>query len=91
MTVFLDENGLVPTLEQMPCPAVKFVEELRIDAVQLPHPKGQIALRGFDEEMIMLCEVPNYVKLTSCGFIFPAIYPYFLKAYPCITPHNSML
>jgi len=35
-------------------PAVPFVEELRIAAVQLPHPEGQIALRGLDEKVIMV-------------------------------------
>jgi hypothetical protein len=54
MTVFLDENGLVPALEQMTVPLVTFIEELGIDAVQLPHAYGEIAVGGLDEQMIMV-------------------------------------
>jgi hypothetical protein len=54
MAVLLDENGLVPTLEQMACPSVAFVEELGVDTVQLPHTEGEIAIRRFDKDMIMV-------------------------------------
>ena len=48
MAVLLDEDGFVPSLEQVPGPAVAFVEELRVDAVQLPHAEGKVAVRGED-------------------------------------------
>ena len=54
MTVFLDENGLVPALEQMTVPLVAFIKELGIDAVQLPHADGEIAVGSFNEQMIMV-------------------------------------
>lgn len=54
MTVFLDENGLVPALEQMTVPLVAFIEELSIYAVQLPHADCEIAVGGFNEQMIMV-------------------------------------
>jgi hypothetical protein len=47
VTVFLDQNRAVPALEQMPYPAVPLVEELRVDAIQLPHAERKIAVRCF--------------------------------------------
>jgi len=54
MAVFLDQDSLVPALEQMTGPAVPFVEELGIHSVQLPHTEGEVAVRSFDKEMIMV-------------------------------------
>jgi len=54
MAVFLDQYGLVSALEQMAGPAVALIEELRIDAVQLPHAEGKVAIRGLDKKMIMI-------------------------------------
>jgi hypothetical protein len=54
MTVFLDQNGLVASLEQVSGPAVIFVEELRVNAVELSHTLGKIALRSFNQEMVMV-------------------------------------
>jgi hypothetical protein len=54
MTVFLDQDGLIPALEEMSGPAVPFIEELGVHAVQLAHAYGQVALRGFYEKMIMI-------------------------------------
>ena len=54
MTVLLDQNSLVPALEQVPGPAVELIEELRIDAVQLPHAEGKVAVGGLDEKMVMV-------------------------------------
>jgi hypothetical protein len=54
MTVFLDENGFVSALEQMTVPLVAFIEELSVDAVQLPHADGEIAVGGLNQQMIMV-------------------------------------
>ena len=54
MTVFLDQDGLIPALEQVTGPSVPFIEQLGIDAIELPHTDGKIAVRGFDEKMIMV-------------------------------------
>jgi len=54
MTVFLDENALVPSLEKMPRPVVVLIECLGIDPVQLPHAEREIPFRRFDEEMIVV-------------------------------------
>jgi hypothetical protein len=55
VAVFLDEDGLVPALEQVARPAVTFIEQLRIDAGHLPHANRQVALRGLYEQMIVIC------------------------------------
>ena len=54
MAVFLDQDSLVPALEQMTGPAVPFVEELGIHSVQLSHAEGKITVGGLDKEVIMV-------------------------------------
>ena len=54
MAVFLDQDSLVPALEQMTGPAVPFVEELGIHSVQLSHAEGKITVWGLDKEVIMV-------------------------------------
>jgi hypothetical protein len=55
MAVFLDKDGFISALEKVAGPAVPFVEELGIHSVQLAHAYGQVAIRCFDEKMIMVC------------------------------------
>ena len=55
MTVLLDQDRFVPSLEQVSGPAVPLVHELGIDAVQLPHTNRKITIRGLNEEMVMVC------------------------------------
>ena len=38
----------------MPHPAMSSVEGLGVNPVQLPHPQGEIPLRGLDEQMVMI-------------------------------------
>jgi hypothetical protein len=54
MTVLLNEDGLVPSLEQMARAAVQPIEELGIDAVQLPHTECKVAVRRLDEKVIVV-------------------------------------
>jgi hypothetical protein len=54
MAVFLDKNGLIPALKQMSGPPVPFVEELCVNAIQLPHSNRQIAIRSFNKEVIVV-------------------------------------
>jgi hypothetical protein len=54
VAVFLDQDGLVPALEQVTRPAVPLVDELGEDAVQLPHADVEIAVRGFNEETVVI-------------------------------------
>ena len=54
MAVFLDKNGFEPSLEQVPGSPVPPVEGLGIDAVELPHADGEIAIRSLDEKMVMV-------------------------------------
>jgi hypothetical protein len=54
MAVFLDENGFIPALEQMADPAVPFVEELGVNAVQLPHAEREVSIRCFYEQVEMV-------------------------------------
>jgi hypothetical protein len=54
MAVFLDQYRLVATLKQVSVPAVIFVEELRVDTIELPHAEGQIAFRRLDEKVVMV-------------------------------------
>ena len=48
VTVFLDKNGLISALKEMAGPFAPLVKELGIDAIELPHADGEIAVRSFD-------------------------------------------
>src|SRR6266508_1528595 len=54
MAVFLNEDRLVAALEQMACPLMTFIKKLGIDADQLPHTQGEIAVRRLDQEVIVV-------------------------------------
>jgi hypothetical protein len=74
MTVLLHQDCLKPSLKQVSNPTVPFIESLGIDPVQLSHAYGKISIGGVNEEMVMLCEAPDYVKLSffisELSFIF---------------------
>jgi hypothetical protein len=50
----LHDDRLVTALEHMSDAAMLAIEALRVDPVQLPHALGEIAVRGFDQEMIVV-------------------------------------
>ena len=54
MAVLLDQNGLVPALEEVTGPAMALIEELGVDAVQLPHAEGKVAIWSLDKKMKMV-------------------------------------
>jgi hypothetical protein len=61
----LYQNRSEPPLKDVTGFMVPSVIFLSIDAVRLAHADGQIGVGRFDHEVVMLCEVPNYVKLIS--------------------------
>lgn len=54
MAVLLNEDGLVPSLEEMTGSSARSVKELRINAVQLTHAERKIAVRRLDEEVVVV-------------------------------------
>ena len=54
MAVLLNENRFISSLEEMAGPLMPLIEELRINAVQLTHAQGKIAVGRFDQEMVMI-------------------------------------
>jgi len=38
------------------------IEVTGVAAVVMLHARGKVAFRRFDEQMVVLCEAPNYVK-----------------------------
>lgn len=54
MTVFLNKDAFKPALEEVADPQMTFVEELGIDAIELSHAKRKVAVRGFDEKVIVV-------------------------------------
>lgn len=54
MAVLLDEDSFESSLEEVADPPVTIIECLGIYAVELPHTEREIAIRGFDEEVIMV-------------------------------------
>jgi hypothetical protein len=75
MAVFIDQDRLKTPLEQVAASLITPVERLSKHSIQLPHAPGNISIRGLDEQMVMLCEVLDYVKLgfslSGLSFIFP--------------------
>ena len=54
MAVLLNEDRFVPALEQMACPLMTFIKKLCIDPIQLSHTQGEVAIRRFDQEVIVV-------------------------------------
>ena len=54
MRVFLDDDGFVSALEEVPGPVSSVVEELGVHTVQLPHAEGEVPVGGLDEEMVVI-------------------------------------
>jgi hypothetical protein len=52
MALSLDEDGLVPPLEQVSAPSVAIVEGLGVDAIQLAHAERDISVGRLDEQMV---------------------------------------
>ena len=69
MALFLYQDGFVAALKQMPHGSVAPIIELGVDAVELAHSLRKVSLRCFDNQVIVLCEAPRYVKL-SFVFLF---------------------
>lgn len=54
VALFLDQNGFVPSLEQMTHRSVPPVVALSVGAVELAHALGEIRLGGFDDQVIVV-------------------------------------
>jgi hypothetical protein len=54
MAVLLYKDAFEPPLEKVAVSFVPFVKKLGIDAVQLPHPEGEVAIGCFDQKMIVV-------------------------------------
>ena len=54
VAVLVHENRLESPLQYMPDPSVAAVEALGVDAVQLAHADGQVAVRRLDHQVVMV-------------------------------------
>ena len=54
MSILFDQDGFVSSLKDMANLVVPEVKHLRVVAVELPHPPGQVSLGGFDEKVVMI-------------------------------------
>lgn len=54
MRVFLHQDGLEPSLEQMAHPPMPSIKGLGVHAIELTHAPGQIRLRGFQQKMVVV-------------------------------------
>ena len=48
------QNRFEPALKQVPNPLVTAVKTLSVDSVELAHADGEIGLRCFNQQMIMI-------------------------------------
>jgi len=67
------------------------IECLGVDPIQLPHADREVPLWPLYEKMVVLCEVPNYVKFNSVPSVLLAIFAVFSWCPAGITAHNSVL
>ena len=54
MAFLLDHNGLVTALKKMSHASVTSIVPLGIDAVQLPHPPGEVAVGSLNDQMVVI-------------------------------------
>jgi hypothetical protein len=54
MRVFLYEHGFVPALEDVTCSPVPLIESLRVESIQLSHTNTEVAIRSFNENVIVI-------------------------------------
>ena len=68
VSIPLAYDGFMPILKQMAMPPMTPVELYCIPCQQLPHAGRQGPLLSFTEDMKMLCEALDYVKLEQPYF-----------------------
>lgn len=73
----LEEPGFY---EQMPRSLPFHIDVGRVRAIHVVENLRQIATRRFKKEVVVLCEVPNYVKHLSLFLPNPFIFRYWLKS-----------
>ena len=54
MRLLLHQDGGESALQEMPHPLMPAIDGLGIRAVELPHAAGEIGLRGFEQQMIVV-------------------------------------
>ncbi len=66
--IFFDQDRLVTSLKEVTISTVTAVEINRIGGIEALHEFRQIGFRGHQQEVKVLCEVPNYVKLDRVSY-----------------------
>jgi len=54
IALFVNENGLEPSLKDVPNPIMPTIEALGVHPVQMSHPTGQIGIGSLDEQMVVV-------------------------------------
>lgn len=74
MTVFLNENSFESSLKEMTDPAMLLVIGLGVYPIELPHSFGQVSIRRFNDQMIVVIhqaismadQMKSFVDLSKC-------------------------
>ena len=69
MAVFLDQDSLVPALEQVAGSMTPVIKELGVNAVHLAHADGEIPVRRLDEKMVVVVHEAVSVAKPVVAFI----------------------
>lgn len=72
MTVVVHNHSLVTSTKQLPVALVCSIETLGVDAVDMPHAAGDVAVRGMEKQMVMVGHeaVGGNVEMKDCsGFL----------------------
>ena len=65
------EHRFVPALEEVTCSPMPLIENLRIESIQLSHADGKIAIRGFNEDVVVIAHEAVRVTDPVVTFIAP--------------------
>ena len=71
MAVFLDQNCFVSALKNMANPVVSYIKCLGIYPVELSHAAGKIAVRSFNDEVIVIIHKAVGVAEPVVTFVHP--------------------
>jgi hypothetical protein len=56
MGVFLHEHGFVSAFKEVTCSPVPLIESLRVESVQLSHADRKLAIRRFNENVVVISD-----------------------------------
>ena len=67
MPIAFDEEGVEPALKDMPDEPIVAIETLRVLAVDGPHARREVGLRGLEQEVVVVLASGSSYGSTTAG------------------------